>query len=170
MRAFGTGLALAAAMWGTGAAAADDAKMLDLSKPEVVAQATRDAGYRAELKTNSKGEPFISSATNGSDFTIEFYGCKAKIDCGSLQFYSFYKKDAYYTLEMVNEWNARKRFMKIAIDSDGDLSQYMDFTAIGAQSQKTFADMLDWYTVMDSELSKFLKEKRDAATPAAPKQ
>lgn len=155
------GIAIAASCLAWAAPAAAEEKLLDLSKPEVVAQATRDAGYKAELKTNSKGEPFISSSTNGSDFSIEFYGCKGKSDCGSFQFYSWYKKEPLYTLELANEWNAKKRFMKIAIDGEGDLSQFMDWSAVGPVSQKNFADMLDWYTVMDSELSKFLKDKRD---------
>lgn len=160
---------LAVAMVAAAPAIAEDKadKMLDLSNPEVVAAAVRDAGYKAELKTNSKGEPYISSSTNGSDFTVEFYGCEGVKSCGSFQFYSWYKKDPLYTLELVNEWNAKKRFMKIAIDGDGDLAQYMDFTAVGQSSQKAFADMLDWYTVMDADLGKFLSEKRAAAGKAA---
>lgn len=144
-------------------------KMLDLTNPEVVASAIKDAGYKAELKANDKGEPVISSSTNGSAFTVEFYGCKEeKKGCGSFQFYSWYKKDPLYTVELANDWNAKKRFMKIAIDGDGDLSQYMDFTAVGHASQKAFEDMLDWYTVMDADLGKFLSEKRAAADkPAA---
>ncbi|HWK36779.1 YbjN domain-containing protein [Sphingomonas sp.] len=146
------------------ATAAEQEKYLDLSNPEVVASAIRTAGYKAELKTNSKGEPLIASSTNGSDFTVEFYGCnEARKGCGSFQFYAWYKKDPFYTLEMINEWNAKKRFLKVAIDGDGDLAQSMDFTSVGRVNQTAFADMLDWYTVMDGELGKFLSEKRTAA-------
>ena len=165
MRMTGWMVAAAMALATTPAMAAEE-KMLDLSNPETVAAAVKDAGYKAELKTNDKGEPFISSSTNGSEFTIEFYGCEEKINCGSFQFYSWYKKDPFYTLELVNDWNAKKRFMKLAIDSDGDMGQYMDFSSVGLFNQKAFADMLDWYTVMDAELGKFLSEKREAA-PAA---
>jgi hypothetical protein len=156
------GLVLAAAP----AMAAQD-KMLDLSNPATVAAAVKEAGYKAELKTNSKGEPFIASSTNGSEFTVEFYGCKEKINCGSFQFYAWYRKDPFYTIALTNEWNAKKRFLKLAIDGDGDLAQYMDFSAVGRYDQEAFADMLDWYTVMDGELGKFLSEKRDEAAPAA---
>jgi len=46
-------------------AAAQD-KLLDLRQPSVVADALRQAGYKAEMKTNSKGEPYIDSSANGS--------------------------------------------------------------------------------------------------------
>jgi hypothetical protein len=155
-------IALAIA-WATPAAAQKETDLLDLSDPKQVAQAMVAAGYKAELKSNSKGEPFITSSTNGQSFTVEFYGCKGAKECGSFQFYSWFKKDPFYTLELVNEWNAGKRFLKLAIDKDGDLSQFMDFTAVGRVERKAFADMIDWYTVMDGDLGTFLKEKRAAA-------
>lgn len=147
---------------GAGPALAADA-LIDVRQPSQVADALRDAGYKAELKVNKRDEPYISSAANGSPFTIEFYGCKAKVDCGSFQFYGWYKKDPLYTLELVNEWNARKRFLKIAIDSDGDLGMYLDVTGVGKMTKEAFADWVDWYQAMDAELAKFLDEKRTAA-------
>lgn len=63
-------------------------KLLDLRQPTIVAEALHQAGYKAELKTNSKGEPYIESSTNRSSFTIEFYNCTGLIDCTSYQFAS----------------------------------------------------------------------------------
>lgn len=153
--------AMAMAMAMTTPAAAQDT-LIDTTKPAVVAAALRDAGYKAELKTNAKGEPFISSATNGSPFTIEFYGCKGATDCGSMQFYSWYKKDPLYTIALANEWNAAKRFVKVAIDGDGDFAMYMDVTSVGKMTKAAFADWVDWYEVMDAELDKFISGKRGA--------
>ena len=141
-------------------------KLFDPTNPPEVATALKEAGYKAELKTNDKGEPYISSSANGSPFTVEFYGCKGVTDCGSFQFYAYYKKDALYTLDLVNEWNAKKRFLKLAIDSDGDLSIWMDVAGIGRMTQANFADWVDWYSVMDGELDKFLAEKRGAGGKA----
>lgn len=164
-------MAAAAAMLTATAAVAQD-KLFDPTKPPEVAAALKDAGYKAELKTNDKGEPFISSAANGSPFTVEFYGCKGVTDCGSFQFYGWFKKDPLYTIALANEWNASKRFLKIAIDKDGDLALWMDVAAVGKMTQAAFADWVDWYSVMDSELDKFLTGKRaatDGAAPANPK-
>lgn len=164
MNGMAIGLAGLALAWGSGAAAAD--KLFDATKPPEVAAALREAGYKAELKTNDRGEPFISSSTNGESFTIEFYGCKGVTDCGSFQFYGWYKKDPLFTIAFANEWNAGKRFLKVAIDKDGDLSIYMDVTGAGKMTQAAFADWVDWYQVMDADLGKFIAEKRAAATAA----
>lgn len=155
-------IALLASSLAPAAAQAQD-RLLDLRQPTVVAAALHDAGYKAELKTNSKGEPYILSGANGSDFTIEFYGCTGLKDCGSYQFSSWYKADPLFTLAFANEWNVKKRFLKLAIDADGNLNEYMDFTARGKTTYANFADIVDWYATMDSELAKFVSEKRAAA-------
>ena len=138
-------------------------RLLDLRQPTVVAAALRDAGYKAELKTNSKGEPYVLSGANGSDFTVEFYGCTGVKDCGSYQFSSWYKAEPLFTAALANEWNLKKRFLKVAVDNDGNLNEYMDFTATGKTTFANFADIVDWYQTMDSTLAKFVSEKRAAA-------
>ncbi len=156
----------AAMLWATPVLAQD--KLFDPTKPDQVATALRDAGYKAELKTNAKGEPFISSAANGNTFSIEFYGCTGLTDCSSFQFFSWYKKEPLFDHAFTNDWNARKRFLKAAIDKDGDLSLYLDVAGVGKMTQAAFADWVDWYQVMESDLVKFIAEKR-AAAPAAKK-
>lgn len=159
MRGWIGALALLGALASAADAAAQD-KLLDLRQPSVVADALREAGYKAELKTNTKGEVYIQSGANGTPFTIEFYGCTGRVDCASYQFASWYKPDPLFTVAFANEWNIKKRFLKIAIDKDGDLNEYMDFTALGKTTQANFADIVDWYQTMDAELTKFISEKR----------
>jgi hypothetical protein len=118
--------------------------LLDLRQPSVVVQALHDAGYKAELKTNKAGEPYVLSGANGSSFTIEFYGCTGVKDCGSYQFSSWYKAEPLFTKE-------------------GTLDEWMDFSAIGKTTFANFADIVDWYQTMDADLAKFLDEKRAAA-------
>ena len=89
--------------------AAGQGQLLDLRQPSVVVGALQQGGYKAVLKQNSKGEPYVLSGTNGSDFTIEFYGCTAtggQGDCGSYQFTSWYKPEPIFTAEFANEWNS----------------------------------------------------------------
>lgn len=154
-------VALAAATLMTAAPAR--AENFDATSPAAVAAALQKAGYRAELNTNKEGRPFITSAANGNDFTVDFYGCEGATKCGSFQFYSYYKKDPLYTPALVAEWNASKRFVKLFIDSDGDLSYAIDVTGVGTMSQENFADWIDWFQVMDAELAKFIADKRPAA-------
>jgi hypothetical protein len=143
-------------------AAAQD-QLLDLRQPAVVADALRQAGYPAEVKTNTKGEPYIESSINGSSFTVEFYNCTGLVDCTSYQLASWYKPDPMFTVAFANEWNLRKRFLKIAVDKDGNLDEYMDFTATGKTTYANFADIVDWYKTMDNSLSQFIQEHRPKA-------
>ena len=158
-------IATFALLWGMTSAvdAAVPDRLLDLRQPSVVADALREAGYKAEMKTNAKGEPYIASSANGSSFTIEFYNCKGLVDCGSYQFSSWYKPDPLFTPAFTNEWNLKKRFLKIAVDTEGNLDEYMDFTATGKTTYANFADIVDWYQTMDSSLAKFITEHKDAA-------
>ena len=55
-----------------------------------------------------------------------------------------------------------KRFLKIAVDKDGNLNEYMDFTGIGKTTYANFVDIVDWYETMDAELGKFVAAKRAA--------
>jgi hypothetical protein len=144
------------------AAAQDADKLIDISKAAVVAKAMQDAGYKAALKTGKDGDPVIESAANGSAFTVQFYNCKDG-SCTSLQFFSWYTKEPYFSVAMANKWNAGKRFLKVAIDKDGDLSTFMDMTAVGKTTQANFADMIDWWSTMSSDLVDFLDEEKAAA-------
>lgn len=141
----------------------DKERLLDLRQPPVVVQALHDAGYKAELKINKAGEPYVLSGANGSSFTIEFYGCTGVKDCGSYQFSSWYKAEPLFTPELANEWNRDKRFLKIVVTKEGTLDEWMDLTAIGKTTFANFADIVDWYQTMDADLAKFLEAKRAAA-------
>ncbi|MFD1036331.1 YbjN domain-containing protein [Sphingomonas hankookensis] len=122
-------------IWAAAALAAPGAVLLDLRQPGNVVTALQKAGYRAELKINKQGEPYVLSGVNGNSFTVEFYGCEGLKDCGSFQFASWYKKDPLYTAALNNEWNANKRFLKVGVDPDGDLREFLDTTAVGGMTQ-----------------------------------
>lgn len=143
-------------------------KVVDLGDVKTVAGLLLQAGYKSDLKKNDDGTGYILSATNGSDFTVRFYSCKKDdTGCESFEFFSYYKKKPYFSPAMANEWNARKRFMKVAIDDDGDLVEYVYVSAVGKSTYKNFVDYVEWFTQMDGELSIFLKEKAAAATATA---
>ena len=79
-----------------------------------------------------------------------------------LQFASWYKADPLFTPSFANEWNLTKRFLKVAVDKDGNLDEYMDFTATGKTTFANFADIVDWYQTMDASLGKFINEHKGA--------
>lgn len=158
----GTMLALVLGTQAAGAA--------DLRQPGNVVSALQAAGYKAQLKLNKAGEPYIESATNGEPFTVDFYECDGLKDCKSLQFSAWYKEEPIFTPAVANEWNAKRRFLKVAVDSDGDMRQFLDATVVGGMTQAQFAEIVQWYSDMDGMFSAFLKEKREAAKGAVAKK
>ena len=155
-------LAFVAALTLPASAMAAD-RVVDVSSVEGVASLLREAGYKAEIKKDKDGDSFIASAANGSDFQIIFYGCTNDKGCNSYEFYSWFKKEPFFSAEMANEWNANHRFLKVAIDSDGDLSEYAYISTIGKMTYDNFKDYISWYGSTDAELVKFVAERRKAA-------
>lgn len=155
--------ASAALLWIQPSAAQD--RIIDISTVDGVAKVLLEEGYRAEIKKNDDGDPFIVSTANGSSFTIEFYGCENGA-CSSLQFFAWYKKESWYSIELANRWNAEKRFIKAAIDKDGDFATYLDVTTLGKTTYANFADTIDWWSVMSGEVSKFLDDAEGVSSKA----
>lgn len=159
-------LAAAAALAVATPAIADD-RVVDVSSVDSVAALLREAGYKAEIKVGKDGDFYLESATGGNSFQIIFYGCKDKINCDSFDIYSWFKKEPFFSTEMANDWNANHRFLKVAIDSDGDMSEYVAVDSVGKMTFDNFKDYIDWYGTMDAQLIKFVDERRKAAAPAA---
>ena len=163
-----TYLAAMALLLATPAAAQD--RLVDVAIPEGVAQIMREEGYKAVVKTRENGSIHIEGAQGKWTFEVDFYSCHLVKGCESLQFYAWYKREPGYTLERINLWNSSKRFLKVAIDKDDNLETTMDVSLVGKTTYANFADTLDWWSVMSSDLFDFLDKKPDAETkpPAKP--
>jgi hypothetical protein len=155
-------LAYAVAMMLPVSAIAED-RVVNVTSVEAVATLLKEAGYKAEIKKGDDGAAYIVSAADGSNFQLDFYGCTNDKGCDSFEFYSWYKKEPFFSVAMANEWNVSKRFLKVAIDKDGDLAEYLYVSALGNMTFDNFKDYIDWYATMDASLDKFLDEKRAAA-------
>ncbi|MEV4933882.1 YbjN domain-containing protein [Sphingobium sp. LMA1-1-1.1] len=129
------------------------------SDPQTVVQALQAAGYKALLsKSKQTGNPKIESAASGYDYSIFFYECEQTRHCGSLQFQVSFEDDGGNTPELANKWNKDKRFAQMSVWDDGSLAVAYDVTTVGGLNQKNFEDVIDWWTVMLGEASKFFKE------------
>ena len=161
-------LALALASMTTPSVATAADRVIDVSSVKGVAALLQEAGYKAEIKKGDDGGSYIESGVNGSDFQLIFYGCTNDAGCDSFEFYSYFKKEPFFSSDMANEWNMKKRFLKVAVDSDGDLAEYLYVSALGNMTYENFKDYIDWYASMDTQLGAFIKEKRDAAGGGKP--
>ncbi|UZK67215.1 YbjN domain-containing protein [Sphingomonas sp. M1-B02] len=138
-------------------------RVVDVSSLPAIAKILQEEGYKAALKKSEAGEEFLESAAGGATFTIQMFGCEPAKGCTSAQFNSWYKKAPWFSTDVANRWNARNRFIKAAIDKDGDLSIYLDVSTLGKTTYANFADTIDWWAVMTAELAKFIEAERVAA-------
>jgi len=90
---------------------------------EEMAQLVREEGYSAELDRDSRGDPMIRFQVAGYTCLLFFYGVQDD-RADSLQFRAAFRENV--PIEKVNEWNRRKRFLKVYLDEDGDLNMDMD--------------------------------------------
>ena len=90
------------------AAPAAMAQSVSASNPASVVAALQDAGYKAELGTDSAGDPKVASAMGGVNFHVFFYGCEANTACQDLQFSAGFDLTDGIDMAVVNDWNSSK--------------------------------------------------------------
>lgn len=111
----------------------------------------QDMGYRAELTTDSVGDPLIYSVTSGTNFSIWFYGCDdtAVETCNSIQFYAGYDLAQGTSAQVINNFNREWRFAKAYYDDEKDPILKLDLSFFGGVSRGAFEDYLDiWETTV----------------------
>lgn len=106
-------------------------------------------GYRAELGTDNTGDPKISSAVSGANFSIYFYGCdtQAPKRCDSISFSAAFDLDEGLTAAYINEWNRTKRFGNAWIDDEGDPFLNMQVNIDGGIAEDAIRQNLDWWEI-----------------------
>lgn len=126
------------------------AQTVHAGDPQSIVAALQSAGYKAELTKDDSGDPLVSSASSGTEFSVYFFGCEKGRDCTSVQFYAGYKTDKPLPFELINEWNASKRFAKVYISKTGGGRIELDVNLDpGGISRALFVDTLDvWVRAM----------------------
>lgn len=124
----------------------------------------------AELERDKDGDPVIRGRIDGQVYNVYFYGCRDGRDCTALEFWTWIARTEHMTPDSVNDWNLRKRFVKVAFDRDGDLSLTMDVNLFGGVSARNLDDTFDWWrSVLDSARKEFVDGTRpDPAFPDIP--
>lgn len=118
---------------------------------EVVA-ALQDKGYRAELTTDSTGDPMIQSAAEGVNFRVYFYGCGGDpARCGAIQLVAAFDLEEGLALDRINLWNREHRFGRGYLDDDKDPWVEMDVDVELGFTTEALANNLDtWMSVLPS--------------------
>lgn len=119
--------AMAAAIALAASPAVAETVSVSAAYPETVISALQDLGYKASLSTDSYGDPKVTTASNGWNTTIYFYGCIDNEACDSLQFSIALDTDGSISVSSVNSWNLENLIGTAFIDDEDDavMQHYM---------------------------------------------
>lgn len=113
-----------------------------ITAPEV-AKVLQDKGYKAVVGVDDDGDPKVSSAAEGVNFTVFFYGCQHTPRCTSITFQAAFHIEGGLTPEKINGWNRDKRFLKGWLDKTSDPYCEMDIDAEHGLAVQTLDDWID---------------------------
>jgi len=117
--------------------------------PEWVAGVLHAKGYKAVIGVDNDGDPKVSSAADGTNFTIFFYGCHGTRRCESLTFQAGFDLDDGFSATKINAWNKDKRFLKAWLDDENDPYVEMDLDVEHGSTSANLADYVDtWSTIL----------------------
>jgi Putative bacterial sensory transduction regulator len=112
--------------------------------PAQMADILRSFGYRAELTTDTGGDPKIASSSGGANFSIFFYGCTNSQNCDAISFSAAFDLDPGSNTKLMNDWNQKKRYSKAYLDDEQDPVIDMDvFLGSGGVSIDNFRFWVD---------------------------
>jgi len=117
--------------------------------PEWVASVLHASGFKAVIGVDNDGDPKVTSATDGTNFTIFFYGCHGTRRCESLTFQAGFDLDHGMDVAKVNSWNKDKRFLKAWLDDENDPYVEMDIDVEHGSSDSNLAGYLStWADIL----------------------
>jgi hypothetical protein len=121
-----------------------------LGTADELADYMRELGYRAQLTSDSDGDPLIKSAADGINFLVFFYGSPKKNF--SAQFSAgFTMQDPRVPITTINEWNRTKRWGKALLDREQDPVIKLDFAILDGVTKSQFEYYLGmWVGVLSS--------------------
>lgn len=151
MKTMIAGVCAGVVLLAAGSAMAQTINSAGMTGPEVVAW-LQNAGYKAELKKDSEGDPMISSAAQGVNFTVYFYDCDGGARCRAIQFSAGFDMKTPPTVQKINEWNRDKRYLKAYLDSDGDPRVEYD---VNVNAGRTMSGLNDDFGVWTRRLADF---------------
>jgi hypothetical protein len=130
------------ALTGASSTWAANSSLVYASRPADILNIAKGFGSAA-LEKDSFGDPKITGRINGTKYTILFYECENGKDCKALQFVSGWNKKK--SLSEVNQFNAKKRFGRAYLDSDGDVMLEFDVELAHGVTQGNLEEVFsDW--------------------------
>lgn len=130
------------------AGAAEGQEVVTGANVESIVSAAADYGA-ASLAEQPNGDPLINGKIGDVSYQILFRNCTENTDCEDLNFFLGFL-EVKPTLEVINEWNATKRFSRAYLDEDKDACVEMDIDLVEGVSPAYLRSQITiWAMVVD---------------------
>lgn len=110
--------ALAALVLGAGGAQARPIPDAGLTVEELLAF-VEGAGFQAKIAKTDQGAPYVTTSKDGINFDLDLYDCKDS-RCRAVQFVASFDLKEPLGAAKANEWNLKKRYVRVYLDDVGD--------------------------------------------------
>lgn len=88
---------------------------------ETVAEALMELGYRAQVTTDSVGDPLVKTTISGVTVNIFFYNCnEEQTGCEDIQFSAGFDLDDGLSQDAIEVWNEGKLYGTAYLDHEND--------------------------------------------------
>src|SRR5262245_7338056 len=130
--------------------------LVSAENPDALIKIVQDLGFQAKLEKDDVGDPVIRSSSGGVDFRIYFYECKNNKHCKSLHFSVGYDLADGSSLDVMQQWNADKRFASAYLDGEADPFLQMDINTEGGITQANFENSFQLWQSLKGEFEQFI--------------
>ncbi|MEZ5937757.1 MAG: YbjN domain-containing protein [Hyphomonadaceae bacterium] len=126
-----------------------DGGIFDASDPPAIVRFMQQLGYQAQLSSEANGSPVILGRISRSDYTIQFYECENGRFCNSVQLMAASPAPFFLSLEQLNGFNARWRYVRATLVDDKVRLQ-MDVNVDAGVTADNLRDTLDiWRRLLE---------------------
>ena len=124
---------------------ADGGSLVFANLEDLLILAAEVGSARFEVGTNN--DRYVAGSIDGINYAIDVYNCDP--DCADITFTASFEV-ANLTADLMNEWNASRRFGKAYIRDDGDaVIQFAINTRHGVAVDTLRDDLVWWETVLE---------------------
>lgn len=119
-------------------------KLIKLADPELIRELARGYGT-SQVTTDNVGDPMVKGKSDGLSYSIYFYDCQKAEKCTSVQYQAGFDTGKKVKIDLINEWNVKKRFAKAELNSKGEGVLRMDYSMIGGTTREHIDNAMDMW-------------------------
>ncbi|WP_296595235.1 YbjN domain-containing protein [Phenylobacterium sp.] len=131
----------AALLLGAGGAEARPIPEAGLTVEELLAF-VKSAGFDAKIEKTDDGSPYVTTKKDGINFDVDLYDCDHG-KCRAIQFVASFDLKEPLSAAKANEWNLKKRYVRVYLDQTGDPIFAYDANVAPGGTYEALQDDLD---------------------------